>query len=82
MANVLICISSATGMLKVKKDQTSRKFLLDKKKVRYVEKDVATDSDARVEMKTASGKTVLPPALRRRRVHRHLRRCPGARREG
>ncbi|MCX4502183.1 glutaredoxin [Streptomyces anulatus] len=60
MANVVIYTSSATGMLKVKKDQASLKFLLEKKKVGHVEKDVATDSDARAEMKVASGRTDLP----------------------
>jgi Thioredoxin len=35
-------------------------FLLEKKKVPYIEKDVATDSAARDEMKAGSGKTELP----------------------
>jgi len=55
-----IYTSSATGMLKVKKDQQSLKFLLEKKKVPYVEYDVASDADKRTEMKTKSGKTDLP----------------------
>ena len=35
MVKIEIYTSSATGLLKVKKDQTSLKFLLDKKKVTY-----------------------------------------------
>ncbi|WP_189829049.1 glutaredoxin [Streptomyces subrutilus] len=60
MANVVIYTSSATGLLKVKKDQTSLKFLLDKKKVPYTEEDVASNISARAEMKAGSGKTDLP----------------------
>ncbi len=36
MTKIEIYTSSATGMLKVKKDQQSLKFLLDKKKVNYL----------------------------------------------
>jgi glutaredoxin 3 len=60
VADVGIYTSSVTGMPKVKKDQQSLKFLLEKKKVPYIEKDVATDSAARDEMKAGSGKTELP----------------------
>ncbi|MFF9647320.1 glutaredoxin [Kitasatospora aureofaciens] len=60
MADVVIYTSSATGLLKVKKDQTLLKSLLDKKKVSYIEKDVAADSDVHAEMKAGSGKKDLP----------------------
>eukprot|EP01133_Synstelium_polycarpum_P002527 gene2527-2891_t len=60
MVNVTLYTSSATGMLKIKKDQSSLKNLLEAKKIQYLEIDIAADQEAREKMKKASGKTEIP----------------------
>ncbi|MFD5892231.1 glutaredoxin [Streptomyces sp. NPDC060334] len=60
MANVVIYTTSLTGVTKIKKDQTSLRFLLDRKHVSYTEKDVARDTRALAEAKAGSGKTDMP----------------------
>ncbi|KAF2076889.1 hypothetical protein CYY_001792 [Polysphondylium violaceum] len=52
--------SSATGMLKIKKDQAALKFLLEAKKIQYIEYDVASDTEKREKMKKSSGVSTLP----------------------
>ncbi|GAM23581.1 hypothetical protein SAMD00019534_067560 [Acytostelium subglobosum LB1] len=52
--------SSATGMLKIKKDQSALKTLLEAKGIKYNEYDVASDTEKRLWMKETSGKTELP----------------------
>ncbi|KYR01411.1 thioredoxin domain-containing protein [Tieghemostelium lacteum] len=60
MVKVELYTSSATGMMKIKKDQTAIKNLLDAKKIQYIEYDVASDQEKREHMKATSGSTVLP----------------------
>lgn len=57
---VEVFISSATGVLKIKKDQTNLKLLLNQKKVAFVEYDVASDVAKRELLKKVTGKTDLP----------------------
>ncbi|EFA84636.1 thioredoxin domain-containing protein [Heterostelium album PN500] len=60
MSNVAVYTSSATGMLKIKKDQQALKTLLEAKGIKYIEYDVASDQEKREHMKKVSGKTELP----------------------
>jgi len=57
--------SSATSSLKVKKDQTNFKYLLEKKKVAYAEYDVASDEAKKEHLRAllkghGNGQIVLP----------------------
>ncbi|EGC32810.1 hypothetical protein DICPUDRAFT_49338 [Dictyostelium purpureum] len=63
MVKVELYTSSATGMLKIKKDQQAIKNLLEAKGIQYIEYDVASDQERREEMKKISGKTVLPQLM-------------------
>jgi len=63
MPKIELFTSSATASLKVKKDATSFKFLLDKKKVSFVEYDVASDEARKEELRAKAGKIVLPALL-------------------
>ncbi|EGG21358.1 thioredoxin domain-containing protein [Cavenderia fasciculata] len=60
MVTVTLYTSSATGMLKIKKDQSALKTLLEAKGIQYTEYDVASDQAQREHMKKTSGKTELP----------------------
>eukprot|EP01132_Coremiostelium_polycephalum_P006606 gene6606-8175_t len=60
MVKVELYTSSATGMLKIKKDQQALKNLLEAKNIQYIEYDVASDQEKREQMKAASGKTIVP----------------------
>ncbi|GAM23699.1 hypothetical protein SAMD00019534_068740, partial [Acytostelium subglobosum LB1] len=60
MSNVILYVSSATAMLKTKKDQVSLKNLLDAKGIQYIEYDVASDVVQREHMRKVSGITTLP----------------------
>jgi len=59
-ATVEVFLSLATFATKVKKDQTSLKYLLDKKGIKYVEYDVGTNEAKKVEMQQKSGQRTLP----------------------
>jgi len=59
-ATVEVFLSLATFSTKVKKDQTSLKYLLDKKGVKYLEYDVGTNEPKKLEMQQKSGKKELP----------------------
>lgn len=63
MAKVEIYTNSATSFLKVKKDQQSLKYLLDRKKVAYIEYDFVSDEASQTRMRQVSGKTALPQVM-------------------
>jgi len=59
-AKVELFLSLATFSQQVKKDIMSLKYLLDKKKVKYVEYDVGISQDKKEYMQKVSGKRELP----------------------
>jgi len=62
-SKVEIYTSSTSGLLKVKKDQQSLKFLFDKKKVAYIEYDIASDGESKARMHAISGTLDLPQIM-------------------
>eukprot|EP01113_Clastostelium_recurvatum_P033796 TRINITY_DN450_c0_g1_i1.p1 TRINITY_DN450_c0_g1~~TRINITY_DN450_c0_g1_i1.p1 ORF type:complete len:102 (-),score=39.26 TRINITY_DN450_c0_g1_i1:85-357(-) len=58
--HIQLYTSSATSSLKIKKDQTALKSLLEAKRVKYEEYDIASDQARKEEMQQRSGKTTIP----------------------